>query len=134
MRTQSAIDRPLIRVASAAAFSCAPRQPGQVPSTRNARTRSRVFWLMADRSRFRYSRSKRTAGPSYPVVQVPPLPLTATLLPGRPRIRNSRSAAVNRPTGLCGSRSSLFVYVWPCQVPAANGGKRTAPSARERSG
>ncbi len=109
MRAQSAIDRPSIRVASAAALSRAPRQAGQAPSTRNSRTRSRVFWLMADRSRFRYSRSKRSASPSYSVVQVPPLPLTVTLLPGRPRIRNSRSAAVNRPTGLSGSRSALFV-------------------------
>ncbi|MEY9484861.1 hypothetical protein RKD26_000655 [Streptomyces calvus] len=134
IRAQSAMDRPPIRDASAASLSRAPRHAAQTPSARNSRTMSRVRPLIPARSRFRYSRSKRSARPSYSVVHVPPVPCTVTLLPGRPRIRNSRSAAVNARTGLCGSSSSLLVYACPCQVPAANGGKRTAPSARERSG
>lgn len=57
-----------------------------------------------------------------------------TLVPERPRSRNSRSAAVNRPTGFCWSSSVVFRYACPCQVPTANGGKRIAPSAIDRSG
>ncbi|CAM5453878.1 hypothetical protein STENM36S_04151 [Streptomyces tendae] len=100
---------PSIRLASAAAFSRAPPQSGQRASTRKPRTRSRVFSLMPDRSRLRYSRSNRSASPSYSVFQVPPEPLTVTLLPGRPRIRNARSAAVKSPTGLCTSSSPVLV-------------------------
>lgn len=58
----------------------------------------------------------------------------ATLLPGRPRSRNFRSVSANWRTGLCGSSSVVFVYACPCQVPTANGGKRIAPSASDRSG